>query len=191
MKGKISLPLILGLTLVLGGLGLGLFFGIRTYLGPQKSQKIAVQLEALLPEKTVGVPSESDAPMPVLEIDGVDYVALLEIPGYGVKLPVSDEWDGKNLYATPSRFSGSTYDNSLIIGGNDLKQFSFCDQIENGAQVLVTDLTGAQFTYTVVAVDRAKHAEAQWLAEEGTDLTLFCADTYSMGYIAVRCVQSY
>ena len=189
MKRKISLPLILGLVMVLGGLGMGLFFGIRTYLGPQKSQKIAARLEALLPERTVGVPTESAAPMPVLEIDGVDYVALLEIPGYGVKLPVSDEWSTKNLYATPSRFSGSVYDNSLIIGGNDLKQFSFCDEIENGAEILVTDLTGAQFAYTVVAVDRAKHAEAQWLSEEGTDLTLFCPDTYSMGYIAVRCVQ--
>lgn len=191
MKRKIWLPTILGVVLVLGGLGLGLFFGVKTYLGPEKSQRVAAQLEAMLPERTRGVPTETEDPMPVLEIDGVDYVALLEVPGYGVKLPVSDEWNTKNLYTAPSRFSGSAYDSNLIIGGNDLKQFSFCAQIENGEKILVTDLTGAQFSYTVVAIDRAKHAEAQWLAEEGNDLTLFCADTYSMGYIAVRCVQSY
>lgn len=191
MKRKISLPLIFGLVFLLTGLCIGGFFGIRMYLGNQKSQAVATRLETLLPERTLGVPGiYSNTAMPVLEIDGTDYVAMLEIPDYGVKLPVSDGWDKKNLYAIPSRFSGSAYDNTLIIGGgNDLQQFSFCNQIDMGDTVLITDMTGAQFSYTVATVDRAKHAEAQWLEEEDFDLTLFCADVYSMEYIAVRCVQ--
>ena len=190
MKRKLSLPLILGLVLLLAGLGIGGFFGIRMYLGNQKSQDVVARLEALLPESTPGLPGiYSNTVMPVLEIDGTDYVAMLEIPDYGVKLPVSDGWDQKNLYAIPSRFSGSAYDNTLVIGGgNDLQQFSFCNQIDIGQSVLITDMTGAQFSYTVATVDRAKHAEAQWLEEGDFGLTLFCADVYSMEYIAVRCV---
>ena len=57
--------------------------------------------------------------------------------------------------------------------------------------VIVTDMTGVQFAYTVTGVDRAKHAETQWLTEEGCDLTLFCHDIYAMEYIAVRCVFAY
>ena len=46
--------------------------------------------------------------------------------------------------------------------------------------VIVTDMTGVQFAYTVTGVDRAKHAETQWLTEEGCDLTLFCHNIYAL-----------
>ena len=61
----------------------------------------------------------------------------------------------------------------------------FCDKIEYGTVVTVTDMTGTQFTYTVSDVHRARHAETQWLMADDCDLTLFCHDGYSMEYIAV------
>lgn len=192
MKRKLSLPMILGLVLVMAALGIGAFFGARTVLGNRKSQAVTAQLETLLPERTKGVPGiYTDSDMPVLEIQGTDYVAMLQVPDFNVKLPVSDAWDQKNLYATPSRFCGSAYDGTLVIGGgNDLQKFSFCNKIDTGAQVIITDMTGAEFTYTVATVDRAKHAEAQWLSQEGYDLTLFCQDAMSLEYIAVRCCSA-
>jgi sortase A len=192
MKRKLSMPLILGLILVLAGVGVGTFFGVRMYRGNQTSQRLAAELEALLPERNLGVPGiYTNTAMPVLELRGADYVALLEIPDHGVKLPVSNGWDQNKLYATPCRFSGSAYDGTLIIGGgNDLQQFSFCNKIENGTTVLITDMIGAQFSYTVYRVDRSKHAQTQWLSEENADLTLFCQDVYSMEYIAVRCIST-
>ena len=191
MKRKLSPVLILGLVLVVAALGIGGFFGVRMYLGNQKSQAVTTRLEQLLPERTKGVPGTySNTAMPVLEIDGTDYVALLQVPDFGVTVPVSDAWDQKNLYATPSRFSGSVYDGTLVIGGgNDLQTFSFCNKIDVGATVLITDMTGAEFIYTVATVDRARHAQPQWLSQQAFDLTLFCQDAYSMEYIAVRCVS--
>ena len=56
---------------------------------------------------------------PVLEINGADYAALLEIPSQGVTLPISNQWNSMRLTHSPSRFSGSAYDNSLVIGGID------------------------------------------------------------------------
>lgn len=67
----------------------------------------------------------------------------------------------------------------------------FCDKIEYGTVVTVTDMTGTQFTYTVSDVHRARHAETQWLMDDDCDLTLFCHDGYSMEYIAVRCTFAY
>ena len=115
---------------------------------------------------------------------------MLEVPAFGLALPVADQWDSKNLHFPPGRFSGSAYDNTLVIGGADSQgQFSFCDKIDNGAVITVTDMTGVRFTYTVFRVDRAKHAESQWLVADDYDLTLFCRDAYSMEYIAVRCIS--
>lgn len=192
MKREKSLLFALGMGLILASFCLMLILGIRMRLGAQKSQKIVSQMTALLPERTQGVPEiHPNAAMPVLALDGTDYVAMLEIPAFGVALPVADKWDSKNLYSAPSRFWGSAYDNTLVIGGADSpRQFSFCDEIDTGAVITVTDMTGARFAYTVSRVDRAKHAETQWLQNEAYALTLFCRSTDSTEYIAVRCISA-
>jgi sortase A len=189
-KRKIPLLPVLGICLILASVLLVLIFQTRMHRGAQHSQKILSRMEQLLPERTPGVPGIYPASgMPVLELENVDYVAMLEVPAFGVALPVTDHWDSSELSHSPSRFFGSAYDNTLIIGGaDDPRQFGFCDKIELGAQITVTDMTGAQFTYTVSGADRAKHAEPQWLMDAECDLTLFCRDIYSMEYIAVRCV---
>ncbi len=192
-KRKVPLILILGIFLVLISFSLMIAFQIRVHTGSLHSQKIVSKIDGILPERTPGVPEiYPSSDMPVLEIDGVDYVAMLEIPSFGVTLPVADQWDSNKLSSSPARFSGSAYNQTFVIGGADYsRQFGFCDQIQHGALVTVTDMTGTQFTYTVSGVDRAKHAETQWLTSADCDLTLFCRDMYSMEYIAVRCAASF
>jgi sortase A len=188
---KRKLPLFLGALLILVSLGLVMVSQIRLHLGGQNSQQAVSGLEALLPDRTPGVPGEP-AGMPVLELEGTDYVAILEVPSFGITLPVVAQWDDSRLSHAPARFYGSTGDHSLVIGGaDDRRQFGFCDKIDLGDRITVTDMTGAQFTYTVSDVDRAKHADAQWLTTADCDLTLFCHDLYSMQYIAVRCTFAY
>lgn len=189
-RKKFPLVLVLGICLILVSITLVLVFQIRMSIGAQHSRKILASMEQILPERTAGVPGTYlTSGMPVLEIEGADYVAMLEAPSFGIVLPVADQWDSNNLSHAPNRFCGSAYDNTLVIGGaDDPRQFGFCDQIELGALITVTDMTGAEFTYTVCGVDRAKHAETQWLTGADCDLTLFCHDVYSMEYVAVRCV---
>ena len=188
-KRKFPLFLVLGICLILVSISLVFVFQIRMHMGAQHCQAILWRMEQVLPERTAGVPgSYLTSAMPVLEIEDADYVAMLEVPSFDVALPIADQWDGNDLFSTPRRFYGSAYDNTLIIGGvDDPRQFGFCDKIEHGARIIVTDMTGAQFTYTVSRIDRAKHAEAQWLMDADYALTLFCHDVYSMEYIAVRC----
>lgn len=96
------------------------------------------------------------------------------------------------LSGQPECFWGSSYDQTLVIGGaDDPHQFGFCDKIGHGATVTVTDMTGAQFVYIVQEINRSKHADTQWLTGGEWDLTLFCHDVYSMEYIAVRCSFAY
>ena len=191
-KRKISLPLVLGGCLILCSLCLVLAGQLRAHVGAGKSREVVAQLESLLPERTAGVPGTYPyADMPVLELGGADYVALLEVPAFGVTLPVTDSWEGRSLSRAPARFWGSAYDNTLVVGGSDdARQFGFCTGIGHGATVRLTDMTGAQFNYTVCGIDRAKHAQSEWLMDEDCDLTLFCHDVLAMEYVAVRCVLS-
>lgn len=192
-KQWFPLLLVLGALLVLLSVSLIVADQIGMYAGSRHCQKIAAKMEEILPERTPGVPEmHPNSVMPVLAIDAVDYAAMLEIPAFGLTLPVADQWDSGKLSRCPARFSGSTYDSPLVIGGADhSKHFGFCDKIENGTLVTVTDMTGAQFAYTVTKVERAKHAQSQWLTHSNYDLTLFCHDVYAMEYIAVRCTSTY
>ena len=185
--------LILGTCLIVFSLCCVIVVQLQQYNGTKNCQEVVVEMNKLLPDRTPGVPGAySDSVMPVLEINGADYVALLEIPAQGVVLPVSDQWNSMGLSNSPARFSGSAYDKSLVIGGVDHpKQFGFCDEIEHGVVITITDMTGVQFSYIVSRIDRSKHAQTQWLQNEEYDLTLFCRSAYSMEYIAVRCILAY
>lgn len=193
MKKKIpSLPVLLGSLLILCGLLLVGVSQIRIQIADRKIQTVATQLEILLPERTPGFSGMyRDSQMPVLEIDGTDYSALLEIPLLNVELPVAHRWDTYKRTLIPSRFWGSIYDPPCAIGGSDAPgHFDFCSRIEPGTLITVTDTAGTQFCYTVTRVDRSSHAKTDWLLNDDFDLTLFCRSTYSMEYIAVRCNSS-
>lgn len=193
MKKKIpSLPILLGTLLILCGVLLVCVSQIRTRIADRKIQTAATQLDVLLPERTPGLAGTyRDSQMPVLEIDGIDYSALLEIPRLNIELPVANRWDTYKSTHIPSRFWGSIYDPPCVIGGSDAPgHFDFCGRIEPGTLITVTDTAGTQFNYTVTRVDRASHAKTDWLLNEDFDLTLFCRSTYSLEYIAVRCNSS-
>ena len=193
MKRRIPFLLILGTCLIVFSLCCVVVVQLRQYDGAKNCQEVAMEMNKLLPDRTPGVPGVySDSVMPVLEINGADYVALLEIPSQGVVLPVADQWNSMGLSNSPARFSGSAYDKNLVIGGVDHpRQFGFCDEIGHDAVLNITDMTGAQFSYIVSRIDRSKHAQTQWLQNEEYDLTLFCRSAYSMEYIAVRCILAY
>ena len=193
MKRRIPLLLVLGTCLIVFSLCCVIVVQLQQHNGAKNCQKVVMEMNKILPDRTPGAPGVyADSVMPVLEIDGADYVALLEIPSQGVVLPVSNQWNSVGLSNSPARFSGSAYDKSLVIGGVDHpRQFGFCDEIEHDAVLNITDMTGAQFSYIVSHIDRSKHAQTQWLQNEEYDLTIFCRSAYSMEYIAVRCILAY
>ena len=188
-KRKINVGLAVGVTLVLVALALMLTLQIRMYAGQRYSRDVVAQMEEVLPERAPGIPGlYPGGSLPALELEGRDFVALLEIPMMGVKLPVAAQWDGIRLAYSPARYFGGPGGDDLVIGGTDYPgQFAFCDKIENGTAVVITDMTGTQYRYSVIRVDRSDRAPAQWLISDEYGLTLFCRDLYTMEYIAVRC----
>ena len=186
MKRKVIL--ILGCLLVLAGLALAL---VSQMVGKQdavKARERAMQLLSRIPKTTRGLPhTRQNTVMPVLQLDGVDHVAVLEVPMFDVVLPVVNGWDRSMLRRQPCRYYGSAYDNTLVIGGSDGEgQLAFVSRIDVGMQVLVTDMTGVQFAYRVRVVERSSQADADTLCtEEG--LTLFARNSYGLEYVIVRC----
>lgn len=183
---------LLGCVMILFSLALLGYSQFHARMAGRKAAAISETIQDILTVRTTGImDSYSCMEMPVLQIEDQDFCGLLEIPGYGITLPIYDTWDAAKTNCYPCRFWGSTYDGSLIVGGSDQTgQFDMLDQIQNGCVVSVLDMTGAEFDYTVSWVQRSKEASAQALLEEGWDLTLFARDSTSMDYIIVRCTVS-
>lgn len=179
----------LGCLLILGSMGILLFSQFRAKKAQEDAAKITEKICAILPPRSVGVmDTYTCTEMPVLQIDGRDFVGLVEIPTFGVTLPIYNAWDAAKTTDYPCRFCGTVYDGSLVIGGADQQgQFDFLDRIELGNVIKVVDMTGGEYEYTVTRVDRSKTAEADILIDDSCDLTLFVRDTYSLDYLIVRC----
>ena len=178
---------ILGVLLVLASVGLILF---NSNLASQQGAdipNITRKIQHLMPQPTAAVPDQYTQPeMPVCQIDGTDYCALLKVPILGITLPVADSWHSDG--ATPGRYSGSSYDSSMIIGGKaDKYQLGFVTQLDIGDKIAVIDMLGGQFNYTVERIDRAKTLDSEKLTSTNCSLTLFAYVAKEKKYVVVRC----
>lgn len=153
------------------------------------SAAAAARMEELLAVRSAGIQSGSSA-MPTLELSGRDYAALLEAPGFGITLPVSDDWEDRLRVGNPCRYWGSCNDGSLIIGGSPMAQLDFCARLDLGDRILITDMQGREFTYFVTRILRAEKVTFDRLREGEEPLTIFTRDGYSSRYIIVKCGSS-
>ena len=192
MKKQLNIPLLLGIVLILISLGFLVFSLIKNHVDDENAQNVADQIRSLLPPITPGsMEDRSDNSMPVLQLNGQDYLALLEVPSQNVCLPVAAGWDVNALSALPRHYFGSAYNNTLIIGGSDRAgQFDFCPKIDIGEAVTVTDMTGSRYTYRVTKIQRASSVDAARLTQGNPGLTLFAKDSSTFDYIILRCQLS-
>ena len=186
---KRNTAFVAGLLLVLCSFAVLLGSGIHDYVVQQRAEKLVERMEALLPERTEGtMHTHADGVMPVLQLDGVDFSGLLHFPDLQRTLPIQGSWEKEAVFSNPCRFWGSVYNGNLVIGGGDqLGQFDFFHQLQPGSQVVVTDMTGTEFSFRVRQIDRATQAGADFLIREDTALTLFVRQRYSLEYLVVRC----
>ncbi|MGN1020500.1 MAG: sortase, partial [Aristaeellaceae bacterium] len=92
-----------------------------------------------------------DVAMPEQVIDGLAYIGVMTIPKLGLELPVISEWSYPNLKFAPCRFTGSVYRNDMIIcGHNYLSHFRRFVEMEDGDEILFTDMDGNLFRYEVI-----------------------------------------
>lgn len=191
MRRSGNIFLFAGLLLVLGSFGLLAATTLQTNAAASAAAELSAQLEDAMPPRSAGLmDSYTNMEMPALSLDGQDFIGTVAVPAFQVVLPIASAWDTGKVSSFPCRFWGTVYDGSLILGGADQTgQFDFLDQIQNDDSVLVTDMTGAQFSYRVSEIHRADSAQAAVLLDDSSDLTLFARNARSLEYIIVRCVM--
>jgi hypothetical protein len=194
MKRSINIKRIcvaLGACLLIGAAVMMTLWKCSIDSAEKKAQYYVKTLKGLIPEPQNAVIEERrDNTMSVLNVDGIDFVGIIELPRYGSVLPVGDDWGKSSKY--PCRFGGSIYNGTMKIGATTQKgQYDFYRELSVGDTVIFTDAEGNRYTLTVTGLRNEKHANGETLGREDAALTLFIKNIYSFEYLIVFCNVSH
>lgn len=129
--------------------------------------------------------------MPVVTVDGMDYVGIVTIPAIGVELPVLSQWSDAGAKTAPCRYTGSAYqDNMVLAGHNYSAHFKGLSELREGDAVVFTDVAGNVFRYTVAAVEVLGPYAIEDMCESGWPLTLFTCTYGGANRVTVRCERT-
>lgn len=142
--------------------------------------------EEEIPEIVVTEPPQKE--MPVVEIDGYDYIGFVGIPALGLELSVMADWSYSQLKKSPCRYTGDMYTDDLVIMAHNYAcHFGYLKDLRVGDAVTFTDMDGVTTEYAVVAMDVLEPAAVEEMTAGEYDLTLFTCTYGGKSRVTVRC----
>ena len=129
--------------------------------------------------------------MPAVEVDGSRYIGVLEVPSLGLELPVMETWSYPNLRVAPCRYSGSAYQDDMIVAAHNYKtHFGQLKELRPGDEVRFTDTEGNVFRYAVAELETLGKYDVEEMTSGDWDLTLFTCTYGGQSRVTVRCLRT-
>ena len=142
-----------GLLLIAAALFLSAYNAWESHEARDSARQVIAQLCDALPTEA-GEPTtlpDVRREMPVKTINGRDYIGVLSIPSLELELPVISQWDYPALKVAPCRYSGSLYqDNLIICAHNYASHFGKLKELQPGDIVQFTDMDEHVVTFQMV-----------------------------------------
>lgn len=125
--------------------------------------------------------------MLTMEIGKHSYIGYIEMPTLGISLPVMSEWSYPKLRIAPCRYTGSVYDDTMVIlAHNYTRHFGRIRELDVGDPVQFIDADGNIYQYTVAKHETLEKRDVEAMVNSEYDLTLFTC-TYGGKYrVTVR-----
>lgn len=132
--------------------------------------------------------ADEDIQMPVYTLEDRDYACIIEIPDIGTVLPVINETSNGNLKTAPCRYSGSIYQDNLVIAAHNYRShFGKIKTLSQGAPVYIVDMDGNVFEYEVKTIEVLQPTAVAEMKDSEWDLTLFTCTVGGQARVTVRC----
>lgn len=195
MRKKLSMGLmILGVILILAAAGLAGYNAWESQQAGERSAAVLSQMEDAIweePQKQKEEVPETLAPvpeMPVVVIDGQEYVGKLSIPALELELPVINEWNYDRLQTAPCRYNGSVYTNNMVLCGHSYaRHFGYLPRLKAGDPVIFTLMDDTVFQFEVAEVEILRPTDVDAMVESEYPLSLFTCTKDSQSRVTVRC----
>ena len=159
----------------------------------RESQKVLEQMAGNTVENRTDLSGVSELSgeekrLPVIPVDGNDYIGVLEIPDQNLALPVMEDWSYPKLRIAPCRYKGSAEEKDLIIAGHNYdRHFGGLKQLSPGDPVEFTDVEGICYRYEVAEVLTMEGTAVEEMETGDWDMTLFTCTIGGQFRVAVRC----
>lgn len=200
MRNKAGIVFIaLGAVLILSALLLLLYNRHEADLAGKEAEILLSDVEA-----AIGGQTSSDGPtdpteeteteptlppeLPVVHLNGYDYVGYVEIPALELKLPVMATWDYDLLQVAPCRQFGSSRTDDLVIAAhNYVTHFGYLKKLIPGDTVIFTDMDGIVNTYAVEKTETLDPTSVDAVKNSGCDLVLYTCTIGGKTRVCVFC----
>lgn len=193
-----------GAVLILSALLLLLYNRYEDAHAGQEAENLLTDIEAAIAAQTTDTPAATmpnkggntatpsptalDPEMPVVTLDGYEYVGYVEIPVLGLKLPVMSEWDYNRLKLAPCRQFGSSRTDDLVIAAHNYEShFGHLKDLSVGEPVTFTDMEGIVNTYCVEKIETLNPNEVDAVQNSGYDLVLYTCTKDGKTRVTVFC----
>ena len=147
-------------------------------------------------KKTGGQSKEESAPqiaeLPTMEIDGDEYIGIIELPTLDRSLPVMKDWSYPKLRRAPCRYWGSPEKgNFVIFAHNYSRHFGSIKDLAIGDPVQFVSADGRVYRYSVEKIETLEKGDVDKMLNSGYDLTLFTCTYGGRHRVTVRLSRVY
>ena len=189
----------LGLLLIAAALFLSAYNEMESHEARNSAQQVIAQMCQTLPTETAAeteapaIPEyllDADREMPVQTINGRDYIGVLTIPSLELELPVLSQWDYPALKVAPCRYSGSLYqDNLIICAHNYASHFGKLKNLRVGDTAIFTDMAENVVRFQLAAQETIQPEDLEAMEAGDWDLTLFTCTVGGQSRVTARFVR--
>ena len=185
MPKKLGIAIVtVGAVLILSALLLLLYNRYQDAQAGREAAALLAKVQAALDAHR----GDLDPELPVVELDGYEYVGYVEIPTLGLKLPVMAEWDYTRLQIAPCRqFGSSRTDNLVIAAHNYDTHFGKLKELSKGDTVIFTDMEGIVSTYCIEKLETLSPDAVDTVLNSGYDLVLYTCTKGGKTRVTVFC----
>lgn len=162
---------IIGTGLVISALILFFYNQYESKEAAEKSKGVLNYMqESISPNTEDSVEDE----MPVMELDGYEYIGYVSIPVFDIELPIMSEWSYEKLKVAPVRHFGSSRTDDLVIAAHNFSShFGRLKTMEKDDIIRFTDMDGIASTYSVEKIDILNPNDVDKVQNSPYDLVLY------------------
>ena len=192
--------MITGLLLIAAALGLVVYNKLDSARADREAGTVIDEMEAVIEENSAKTDTEEyrreeairedQGEMAAETIGKYEYIGSLEFPSLGIVVPVTSEWSYARLKIAACRYTGSYYDNDLVICAHNYDHFfAKIRWIPIGDDVIFTTVNGRELHYIVVNRETLQPTAIETMVDTAADwdLTLFTCNGTGQTRCAVRC----
>ena len=212
MKKKLwILPLLIGILLIGGAVGLVVYNMYESNAAFEKSQDVMAELKQLIPDPSPAfvtteasteppsddlfAPYEEPSTQPPSEmrsvnVGGEEYCGYITLPQLGLELPVMNGWSYDRLKMSPCKYSGTIEGRDIIIAAHNYNShFGRIKELSQGDEIWFTDADGMQYFYRVDYTENIDGYDVDQMLGGGSsdwDMTLFTCTLSGQSRVTVR-----